>query len=72
MDLADEAQAMEAAHLAAALAARPGLRAEAQERDRNGRVVCLDCGEPIPPARLAAVPDACRCVECQRAGEMAS
>jgi len=64
MDIADEAQAMEAAHLASALAARPGLSVEAQERDRHGRVVCLDCGELIPAARLAAIPDACRCVEC--------
>jgi DnaK suppressor protein len=29
--------------------------------------VCLDCGAPIPEARLAAVPDAVRCVPCQSA-----
>jgi DnaK suppressor protein len=29
--------------------------------------VCLDCGGPIPEARLAAVPDAVRCVPCQSA-----
>jgi len=27
--------------------------------------VCVDCGGPIPEARLAAVPDAVRCVGCQ-------
>lgn len=26
---------------------------------------CVDCGEPIPAARLEAVPEAMRCVECQ-------
>lgn len=26
---------------------------------------CLDCGLPIPAARLAAWPSATRCVECQ-------
>lgn len=26
---------------------------------------CLDCGEPIPAARLAAWPSAARCVDCQ-------
>lgn len=26
---------------------------------------CVDCGEPIPAARLKAVPEAIRCVECQ-------
>lgn len=27
---------------------------------------CVDCGEPIPAARLKAVPDAIRCVDCQQ------
>ena len=26
---------------------------------------CVDCGEPIPAARLKAIPDAIRCVDCQ-------
>lgn len=26
---------------------------------------CVDCGEPIEPARLAAMPKALRCVDCQ-------
>jgi phage/conjugal plasmid C-4 type zinc finger TraR family protein len=30
---------------------------------------CLDCGEPIAPARLKAYPAATRCVECQSALE---
>lgn len=27
---------------------------------------CVDCGKPIPAARLKAVPEAIRCVECQQ------
>ncbi len=27
---------------------------------------CADCGREIPPERLEAVPEAVRCVECQR------
>jgi RNA polymerase-binding transcription factor DksA len=27
---------------------------------------CADCGREIPPARLEAMPEAVRCVECQR------
>ncbi|EHO8462788.1 TraR/DksA family transcriptional regulator [Escherichia coli] len=30
-----------------------------------GRRVCTDCGGVIPTARLVAVPDAIRCVNCQ-------
>lgn len=33
--------------------------------DDEGRIVCLGCGEPVPPARLARVPAATRCTECQ-------
>lgn len=29
--------------------------------------LCVDCGEPIPDARLRMVPDAIRCVSCQGA-----
>ena len=27
---------------------------------------CKDCGRPIPPERLEAVPEAVRCISCQR------
>lgn len=26
---------------------------------------CIDCGDPIPPGRLAAKPNAPRCFDCQ-------
>ena len=31
--------------------------------------VCIDCGEPIAPARLSAYPTATRCIECQQMHE---
>ncbi len=33
--------------------------------------ICEDCGKPIPEARLKAMPEATRCVECQRRSEAA-
>jgi len=30
---------------------------------------CVDCGEPISPERLEALPDAARCLSCQAAWE---
>lgn len=42
---------------------------------RNGaarapaRSDCLQCGEPIPAARIAAVPGVQRCVDCQSVRE---
>lgn len=63
-DLADEAQEAMNAHLQSSLAAAAPVFKE-QECDGSGRIVCIDCGELIPTARLAAVPWACRCVSCQ-------
>jgi RNA polymerase-binding transcription factor len=38
----------------------------ARERAAEGRYgLCLDCGEPIPHARLDANPTALRCADCQ-------
>lgn len=36
--------------------------------DGHGQRLCIDCGEPIPAARLKAARGALRCVSCQ--GEM--
>ena len=36
---------------------------ESPDEDEAGNRFCLDCGEDIPPARVAAV-GAVRCVEC--------
>lgn len=31
--------------------------------------LCVDCGEPIPDKRLAALPASARCMDCQRKAE---
>jgi RNA polymerase-binding transcription factor DksA len=43
-------------------------RALARMRD-GGYGVCVDCGEEIAAARLAAYPTAMRCIECQQSFE---
>jgi RNA polymerase-binding transcription factor DksA len=44
-----------------------GRIAEARRMIAEGRYgTCIDCGRPIPPERLTAMPDAVRCIECQR------
>jgi DnaK suppressor protein len=41
--------------------------AEARRAPADGTYgTCRDCARGIPPARLEAVPEAVRCVECQR------
>ena len=37
----------------------------------GGYGICVDCGEPIPFARLQASPSASRCIDCQEAHERA-
>ena len=62
-DIVDEAQAVELLFRAAA------LRRAAPARERSGREDCIDCGETIAPERRAALPEAERCVDCQRRHE---
>ena len=64
MDFGDEGQAAETRYREAAIAAALPARTDSQVVE-NGRVVCAECGEPIPVARLAAVPGVVRCRECQ-------
>lgn len=66
-DLADQAQAVEAANLAAALAAAARQAPAEEQLVVDGEVCCLDCEEPIPAARLKSVPNATRCCDCQEA-----
>jgi len=72
VDFADDAQRAEGLFLAEAIdAARRCL--DGVQVYRDGRVVCADCGEPIPPMRLQYLPGATRCRDCQmeREGERA-
>ncbi|RMF14195.1 MAG: TraR/DksA family transcriptional regulator [Candidatus Dadabacteria bacterium] len=68
-DIVDRAQEREEAHRARAIEAARRVMRPGRQRIRDGRVVCLDCGEPIPAGRLAVVPTAVRCLGCQRAHE---
>ncbi len=69
-DLIDDAQAREAQYLAHCLdKARLTQPDELQERDEQGRVICAECGELIPLARLKAVPGCTRCAGCQQEQE---
>ena len=48
------------------LVERANKLAEALERLRDGEYgLCEECGEPIAPARLRAMPEVDRCVRCQ-------
>lgn len=42
------------------------LRAAQAAIEQGTDGVCVDCGSAISPGRLKAVPDAVRCVDCQR------
>ncbi len=64
MDVVDEAQQLELDRRADALAAR---RAISNPRLSTG--ICCVCGDPIEPERLAALPTARRCFDCQALAE---
>ena len=73
-DSADEALAISLGDISAARLDREvrQLRAleAASERLRSEDFgTCVDCGAPIPAARLIANPEAMRCVECQEIHE---
>ena len=68
MDFADEGQAAETLYREGAIAAALPAPAGNQVIE-NGRVVCAECGDTIPAARLAAMPQATRCRTCQEDSE---
>lgn len=43
-----------------------GVDAALERIDAGTYGRCVECGRRIPPERLEAVPDAARCIECQR------
>ena len=69
-DEVDEIQANESRELGFAtrtlLVERVNRLADALERLNEGEYgVCVECSEPIPPARLRALPEVQTCVRCQ-------
>ena len=67
-DIIDMAQAREERERENALRARE-LRARATCGVSNEGGVCPDCGDAIEPQRLAVIPNAVRCADCQGARE---
>ena len=68
-DICDDAQAYEAQHLAVALANAQAHRGGPAPLKINRRTCCAECEQPIPFARLAALPGVGLCRECQEAAE---
>jgi RNA polymerase-binding transcription factor DksA len=69
-DFLDVAQVLEQQALTGLVASRLAERARRLEtaltRLEDGEYgVCVECGEPIAPKRLRAIPDATTCLACQ-------
>lgn len=65
-DLYDQAQERDMANTAAAQRAHAERQTpEPQQQRVAGHVLCIDCDEPVEPRRLAAKPNAARCIDCQ-------
>ena len=66
LDLMQEAEAD--MHERAIAAARPRTRTRTRSGGSPG--ICVECGGPIAPARLMALPSARTCIDCQREIEL--
>lgn len=64
-DQLDRAKKLEMGHRQASLENTLQQAQEPPQEILDGVVVCIDCGINIPLDRLAAKPDAARCINCQ-------
>ncbi|MCT6700906.1 TraR/DksA family transcriptional regulator [Rheinheimera sp. 4Y26] len=64
-DLIDRAAELEQQQREQALQSALSKPLESQEIDELGNYYCNDCGIQIPPKRIAAVPTAVCCIDCQ-------
>ncbi len=69
MDDIDRAQALDEQHRQHAINRARQMGIGIGPAPHTGPRECMDCGEDIPDARLAAVPNADRCAFCQGARE---
>ncbi|MDQ7833848.1 MAG: TraR/DksA C4-type zinc finger protein [Humidesulfovibrio sp.] len=69
-DAIDEAQRLQAAFLENSLANWQDAGPEEPQLVIDGVVHCVDCEEPIAPARLDKLPKATRCVGCQEEADV--
>jgi DnaK suppressor protein len=67
-DILDEAKKLEIRHRQAALD-NALKRTEPTQQTLDGRVICISCDAPISLDRLAAKPNAARCIHCQQIEE---
>ena len=69
MDIFDQATELERLERESAL--RQAAREVYQEGPEwiNGEPCCRECGEPIPPARMRAIPGVGLCLACQEERE---
>jgi DnaK suppressor protein len=65
MDDIDRAQELQDLFRQKALESQQKRRAEPEQWIEDGTVLCIDCGLEIEAGRLAAIPNAARCTECQ-------
>lgn len=70
MDWTDDATRQEQADRERALAKQHSRSAEPAQWVERGVVLCIDCAEPISLKRLAAKPNAARCIDCQQLFEL--
>lgn len=69
-DIVDTANELADLHIAESLAAHRQRNAAASANAGNAFPgLCETCGDDIDPRRLAAVPHACRCLNCQQRHE---
>lgn len=64
MDEFDRAQELEQRQRDQAIS-RARHRKRETPRMHDGVRVCIDCDDPVEPARIALLPDAARCISCQ-------
>ncbi|MGI1669988.1 MAG: TraR/DksA C4-type zinc finger protein [Neptuniibacter sp.] len=69
MDVIDHAKELELKQRQIALDKTLKNASEPQQEIIDGVVICIACGIDIPPARLAAKPNAARCIDCQQIEE---
>jgi DnaK suppressor protein len=70
MDQLDDAAMLEQADRDRALSNQCAHREpEPDQWIEDGVVLCIDCAEPVSQPRLAAKPNAARCIDCQQLHE---
>jgi DnaK suppressor protein len=70
MDILDRAKVLEIEDRQRAIAAQREKSKEPDQLIIDGEVLCIDCENLVSKPRLAAKPNAARCIECQSLKEL--